>query len=182
MLYAVIGLVVLAALLYYFIAYLPKQRELREKFLSSVNSSLDNGATLLVDGKYEEALHEFDGVLAQAPLKREAEAFARAGNGKVACLMQMMGVDDKEALCQQAITVLKEAVGMPKLKQNPMEYAKANANLGDVYRRLAVVSDGKANYGNAINAYREALKIYTASDHPDLHRQINSSLQEAKLG
>jgi hypothetical protein len=53
-------------------------------------------------------------------------------------------------------------------------------NLGDTYLTLAEVRDKEANAQNAINAYQEALKVYTAEKFPTKYSRAQRNLEGAK--
>jgi hypothetical protein len=53
-------------------------------------------------------------------------------------------------------------------------------NLGAAYRSLAEVRERGANLTKAINAYEEALKIYTAERYPLYHKRVSASLDLAR--
>ena len=57
----------------------------------------------------------------------------------------------------------------------PYEYAMAQNNLGNTYNGLMKVKDKDINAQNAINAYQEALKIFTVEKYPIYYakNQIN---------
>jgi len=59
----------------------------------------------------------------------------------------------------------------------PYEYAMAQNNLGNAYQGLSKVRDKETNSQNAINAYQEALKIYTVEKYP-----INYAMAQNNLG
>ena len=53
-------------------------------------------------------------------------------------------------------------------------------NLGNAYLGLSKVRDRKENLDKAIEAYKEALKIYTRDKYPEYHKMMMTNLEQAK--
>jgi hypothetical protein len=50
-------------------------------------------------------------------------------------------------------------------------------NLGDAYCTLAEVEDKSENCRRAIEAYREALKVFTKEEFPEIHPGVERNLK-----
>ena len=61
-------------------------------------------------------------------------------------------------------------------KKFPDEYAQIQNNIGNTYWDLAGIRDKESNLKKAINAYQEALKIYTAESYPIKYATTQSNL------
>jgi tetratricopeptide (TPR) repeat protein len=79
----------------------------------------------------------------------------------------------------QFVEAIEEYKHIQEISYNkfPYEYAMAQNNLGNAYLDLAKVRDKEVNAQNAINAYQEALKIYTVEKYP-----INYAMAQNNLG
>jgi tetratricopeptide (TPR) repeat protein len=61
----------------------------------------------------------------------------------------------------------------------PYEYAWAQNDCGIAYKELAKIKDQETNDQNAINAFKEALKIYTVEKYPILYAMAQDNLGDA---
>jgi len=86
--------------------------------------------------------------------------------------------DNKEIVkyCEKAIEAYTESMKAQGIERSPRSLALVQSNLGNIYLRLAEVSDNAANYKKAIESYREALKFSTAEEFPVEYATIQSNL------
>jgi len=63
-----------------------------------------------------------------------------------------------------------------------MQYGTTQNNLGTAYRTLAEVEEKGENCRKAIEAYRQALGVYTEELSPQVHAEVAASLAEALEG
>jgi len=60
----------------------------------------------------------------------------------------------------------------------PMDYAETQYNLGNVYSTLAEVKDKAENCEKAVQAYQEALSIYTKEEFSEIYRIIGENIKK----
>ncbi|HNT72680.1 MAG TPA: hypothetical protein PKK92_06450, partial [Methanothrix sp.] len=59
----------------------------------------------------------------------------------------------------------------------PIDYAMTQNNLGIAFSTLAEVEDTAENCKRAIEAYREALKVFTKEEFPEFHPRVEKNLK-----
>jgi len=58
-----------------------------------------------------------------------------------------------------------------------MDYAMTQNNLGAAYGTLAEVEDKAGNCNKAIQAFKEALSVYTKEEFPEVYRIIEENIK-----
>ena len=115
---------------------------------------ITSGNNLYLEGKYFEALGEYQKALTANP--QSAEARYNAGLSRVRLASKASdNKEEAEEVLKQAVADLTAVAGLTS--QKPMLASKANYNLGNL-------SFNSEDYQNALNFYKQALRLNPADD------------------
>lgn len=115
---------------------------------------ITSGNNLYLEGKYFEALGEYQKALAANP--QSAEARYNSGLSRVRLASKASdNKEEAEEVLKQAVADLTAVAGLTS--QKPMLASKANYNLGNL-------SFNSEDYQNALNFYKQALRLNPADD------------------
>jgi tetratricopeptide (TPR) repeat protein len=109
--------------------------------------------------------------------------YAMAQNNLGATYYELSLVEGKADNCRKAIDACNQALRVYTFDEYPYDYAMAQNNLGTAYQELSLVDDETEykvdNCKNAINAYNEALRVYTFDKYPYQYATIQNNLGNA---
>jgi len=88
--------------------------------------------------------------------------------------------EDKKRSGILAIKAIKKAMKILDLDSFPLDHARAQKSLGVVYLSMAHNVDKTDNCKKAIDAFEQALNVFTESDFPELYLEVNTNLERAR--
>jgi tetratricopeptide (TPR) repeat protein len=159
--------------------YLFGRRE-RRRFISILESSLNNAEQLLEKNMGKEALNIYIEMLKKVSKKREPVLYGNIKDKEGICYCKLAYISNKEDNLNKAIRAHEEALKISTIEQYPVDYAGTQNNLGNAYFRLSEVGNKKDNLTKAIKAYEDALNIFTVEKYPNDYKLTISNIDLAK--
>lgn len=80
----------------------------------------------------------------------------------------------------RAINILEETLNGLDPKENRLDYAMTQNNLGIAYSSLAKISNRDTNLQKARCMFEQAFAVYTPDTHPEEHRKIKINLEKLR--
>ncbi len=83
------------------------------------------------------------------------------------------------ASLETSIESYRESLKVATVESFPLEYARAQNNIGEAFKSLAQVRDELQNLRRAIDALQAALSVYTIERYPVIHAGVQRNLGQA---